>query len=229
MKQLRLGIMTNTDLADWFDIKLDTFKKKRSSYLEKLTPFCKFINLRGKIEVLEIYEPIYVKSESKAYQYYLKEVPAAWHYGQPETCTRVANEIFDSTVGVKESTGIKYTIEVRNKLWGIPSFENPQCQYEQAKMYRGIKPSENRYELLTPTEYDIFKSLHAIYYDPDKEAKQKVLIQEMVEKHELSKEEAFDIICNEMTYKSFISELSAKLHCDWIVCATVVNPGATFD
>ena len=54
IKQLKKGIMTNKELADWFRIKEKSFRDTRAKKLEILKEYAEFENLRGKVNILKI-------------------------------------------------------------------------------------------------------------------------------------------------------------------------------
>lgn len=180
MERLHLGIMMNKELSAWFGVTDSTFKRRRKHYLEQLWAFCKFKELRGCVEIIEIYSPTYIKMNSKAYQYYIEKVPQAWRIGEVDTCSRVAAEIFIEENGIKESTGEKYVAAARDELWGSPSDYNPQCRYELAKLYRGTTKKENRYVLLTEEEKTIMSELYQEWYGTKEYTKQWIIIMDQV-------------------------------------------------
>ena len=64
-KELRLGKMTSKEIAEWLGITYNTYKKNVKKHLEKLDGFCDFEQIRGGINVKEIYISIYDKNLSK--------------------------------------------------------------------------------------------------------------------------------------------------------------------
>ena len=224
MENLQLGRLSNKDLADWFGIKTDTLSKARSKYLQKLEEYCEFENLRGAVNITKIYNSVYLKKSEKVYQYYLKNVPRVWRFNQIETCSRVADEIFDPANNIQPSTGVKYTVAIRDELWGKPTdHTNSNCYYCLAKLYRGAEKKDNRYEPLTEQDEQIMTELYNKYYGTKDQVKKRMLTLEKVRHNEISKEEAYDIMFNEKDYKTYIEKLSAALGCDWVVRGTYVD------
>lgn len=224
METLKLGRMTNDELANWFDVQPETLRKKRANYITKLEEYCEFENLRGAVNITKIYNDIYIKRNSKAYQYYLDNLPKVWHFNQIETCSRVAAELFKPENNIKESTGEKYTIAARDEIIGKPTdHTNSHCYYCLAKLYRGAEKKDNRYEPLTEQDEQIMTELYNKYYGTKDQVKKRMLTLEKVRHNEISKEEAYDIMFNEKDYKSYIEKLSAALGCDWVVRGTYVD------
>lgn len=65
--ELKLGIMSSKELAKWFDIAENTFKKNKEKKLKELVAYADF-ELVGekykKVKIIKIYEPIYHKRGS---------------------------------------------------------------------------------------------------------------------------------------------------------------------
>ena len=225
MKELVTGTFSNKDIADCFGIKQNTFYKNKEKKLKELKNFANYeITPTGKIKIKEVKIPVYVKPTSKAFKYYLETVPKAWTYDEPETCSRVAAKIFDPKNNIQVSTGYEYTRMARDELWGKPDKENPKCKHKLAKMYRGQNPPEdNIYIAFTDEDYKIHEELFQEYIAPNAKTTTDIILQ--VKDKELDKEQAFDILFPEKSYKLFLSRLAAKLGCDWIVNSTIVNRG----
>lgn len=224
MKELKIGTFSNKEIAEWFGISPVGFSKTKKQKLEILKEFANYeITATGKIQINEVRIPIYVKPTNKTYKYYLENVPKAWTYNEPETCTRVAAKIFDPKNNIRETTGYEYTRLARNELWGKPNITNPKCRYQLAKMYRGKNaPEDNEYEAFTDDDYKIHDELFQKYIAPS--ARQATTIYNQVKDQELTKEEAFELLFPEKPYQLFLAKLSAELGCDWVVNATIVDP-----
>jgi hypothetical protein len=65
MKELKLGVVSYTELAEWFGISR-IHSKQKESRLKELRQFCRYeLTNSGKVNILEIYEPIYVKQRER--------------------------------------------------------------------------------------------------------------------------------------------------------------------
>ena len=49
--ELKIGTMTNIELAEWFGISLSTFKNGKKKKLEELKLFADFCEEKGKINI----------------------------------------------------------------------------------------------------------------------------------------------------------------------------------
>lgn len=65
MKELKLGIVSYTELADWFGIsRIQSSQKEKK--LEELKNFCRYeLTKSGKVKILEIYESIYCSQKDR--------------------------------------------------------------------------------------------------------------------------------------------------------------------
>lgn len=71
MKELIIGTINQSQLADWFNISEVTLKKRKSQKLEILKEYCNFKIINSTtIEVLEIYKKTYIDSR---YKYQINE------------------------------------------------------------------------------------------------------------------------------------------------------------
>ena len=59
--QLQLGKMTGHEIADWLGIAYSTYKRNPTKQLQKLNDFCQYKQVRGGIEIEEIYQSTYNK------------------------------------------------------------------------------------------------------------------------------------------------------------------------
>ena len=71
--ELRIGIMKNKELAEWFGITLKSFTNARKSKLEELTNFATFDVIRGGVDIKEVIRPTYIR-EIKKKQNLINEV-----------------------------------------------------------------------------------------------------------------------------------------------------------
>ena len=56
--ELKLGQMTNQELADWFGIKLSSFKNSKKNKLKELESFAAFEANRNGADIKEIYNSV---------------------------------------------------------------------------------------------------------------------------------------------------------------------------
>ena len=93
MKILRIGKISNSELADWFGINVNNLSKHKTQKLKQLQEYAKFNNLRGGVEILEIYQPIY--SNNNNYRIMRDNFCNSWDNSGLDSCSRVSNEIYE--------------------------------------------------------------------------------------------------------------------------------------
>ena len=58
-------IYTNSQLAEWFEVKPATFTKSKRKKLEYLKNFAKFEEIKGKVKIIQVLEPNYINPRNK--------------------------------------------------------------------------------------------------------------------------------------------------------------------
>lgn len=221
--ELTVGIWTIKDLANWFGIKPNTLSHTKQKRFQELEEYANFEILKsGKVQIKEVKKPFYTKKKSLVYSYYQTEVPKVWRYNEIDTCSRVSEEIFTEKNNITESTGYKYTRQVRDELWGKPSKSNPRCYYRLAKLKRD--PRDKKYDTyipLGPGEIEIFNEEYVKFFTTTPE--DQLIIQNKVKNKELTPEEAYEKLFPDKVYKSFLEHISSMFECDWIVNGTFVQ------
>lgn len=160
--------MTNSELAEWFDIKPNYLSRNKAKKLKELESFARFEVVKTKVRILEIYQPYYIKKSTRTYEYYKSEVPKAWRVNELDTCARVSAQIYEPSIGIAPKTSEYYTANVRNELWGKPDKHNPHCHAELAKMYRSADgdKAKTRYEAFTPEDDQKYVEMFKKFYGP---------------------------------------------------------------
>lgn len=226
--ELQLGLMTNQELADWFGIKEESFKRRKKDKLEELKLFAEFYEEKGKVMITEIYEPIYQKQLGKTKQMVVNKIDEVWSENGLDSCTRVGNEICEllnkEGVSRKPDTIIAYTRQGRNELYGKPFMEEGKlgrCIYIWCKR----DPGTGEYSLLTEEEQKIKQDLQTKFFGDATE--KQILVKGMVEAGEITKEEAWGVL-EEMTnmgnhnFMAFLREIQKALNCQ-VVRGTLVE------
>ena len=161
---LKEGVIKNKDLAVWFGVKPNSFAHTKEKKLEELKEYADFEMVNGKVNILKVIQPIYVKKGSKNYEFTKKKTRELWSSDGLDTCSRVASKIseqYSEDLNLQPSTTYNYVRNSRNDLWGKPN-NNPEiiargeigtCKYEWCKKIG------NNYEAFTEEEYKIFKSI----------------------------------------------------------------------
>lgn len=226
--ELKEGIMTNEELAEWFGVKLTSFKNTKRKKLEELKLFADFYEEKGKIIITEIYEPIYQKQQGKTKQMVISKIDQVWSEDGLDSCSRVGNKICEllEKEGIvrKPNTVIAYTRQGRNELYGIPFMNEGKigkCIYIWCKR----DPKTGEYSLLTEKEQAIKQNLQTKYFGDATE--KQILVKGMVEAGEIRKEDAWDVL-EEMTnmrtgnFMMFLKEIQEALHCQ-VIRGTLVE------
>ena len=228
MNELKIGKMSNKDIAEWMGVSANTFNKSKEKYLRELADFADF-HLEGKKVVIDkIINPVFSKQGSDAYQKVRDKVDEIWDESGLDSCSRVGNEIYeilteeDENFSLQSSTVYNYTIKGRNELYGKPFMNSGKlgnCIYLWCK-----RKEDGGYSMLTKEEQIIKQQLQIKYFGDTTE--KQILVKAMVETGELSKEEAWDAL-EEMTgmrtgnFLMFLRELESKIGCQ-VVRGTLV-------
>lgn len=226
--ELKLGIMSNAELAQWFGITENSFKNSKKKKLEELKLFAEFEEIKGKINIIKILEPVYSKQQGKTLKRVVEKIDTVWNEDGLDSCTRVGYEICEllSKEGLvrKPDTIVAYTRQGRNELYGKPFLEEGRlgkCIYIWCKR----NPDTGEYSLLNEEEQAIKQQLQTKYFGDATE--KQILVKGMVEAGEISKEEAWDVL-EEMTnmrtgnFMAFLGEIQKILHCQ-VVRGTLVE------
>ena len=222
------GVMTNKDLAEWFGVKEDSFKRRKKDKLEELKLFADFYEEKGKVIITEVYEPVYQKQQGKTKQMVISKIDQVWSEDGLDSCSRVGNKICEllEEEGIvrKPNTVIAYTRQGRNELYGIPFMNEGRigkCIYIWCKR----DPETGEYSLLTEEEQAIKQNLQTKYFGDATE--KQILVKGMVEAGEIRKEDAWDVL-EEMTnmrtgnFMQFLKEIQEALHCQ-VIRGTLVE------
>lgn len=223
--ELKLGKMTNKDIAEWMGISAITFNGHKEKYLKELENNYFKYHLEGKrVYIDEIYNPVFKKGV-KPYQMVKEKIDDIWSKNGLDSCKNVSEQIveyYGDKLEIKPSTAYKYTTRGRNDLYGKPfggEGEIGSCEYVWCKK------TDNGYELLSEEEEKIKKNLIKKYFGNADE--KQILVAGMVESGEITKEEAWEVLSELTNMKGnnfilFLGELQDKLDCQ-IVKGTLVT------
>lgn len=239
MKQLILGKINSKELADWFGISYQGFRNKKREKLRELEDYAEFREVYGGVIIDKIKNPDiieYSKALSSSKGIIYDAFDQEWNNEGLDTCANVAIKIYDkhkNELTINPSTTYYYTIAARNELYGKPFLKSGKfgnCYYlwvKVASQRNGIK----QLELLTPEEEEIKKELLKKYFSTDEE--KEIMIAEMVERKEITKEEAYDALCelkhlNAGGFMAFKAELEAKIGAQ-VLKGTVIEKKPALD
>lgn len=208
MDELRLGKVSNADLASWFLVEETTLSRRKKKYLEKLKNYCDFAPYRGGVEITKIYKSFYIQNQS--YKIVQEHFSEYWNSSGLDTCSHVGTQIYEDyqdQLTVKESTTIKHTVQVRDEKYNKPFSEKNgtegKCSYILCK-----KNDKGQPVFLTYGEEEIKKDLLVKYFGSAEE--KTVMIQQMIKNGEITNEEAWERYSEMMNlprcYPAFMSE-----------------------
>ena len=196
MKELRVGKMTITELADWFGIQPNRLSRRKIDRLKELESYCSFKDLGKKgIEVLEVYYPVRMKDVSmkdvKLYKQLVEE--------QPDQITSVSAMIGElkekeEYQGVKDNTLMKRLSKAGEIGFGKTKEKNSEGIYGERNYVWAIKlKGKVHYRRLTAEEDKIFNELiSAVYASNPEKIKDAALLEEDFKNSNMTKEEYFE-------------------------------------
>lgn len=224
--ELKLGKMTNKELAEWMGISSNCFAKMKEKKYEELKVFAEYHFDGKKVVIDKILNPVYSKKGSDAYQKIKDRIDEVWSPTGLDSCKNVSTKIkafYGDDLNVGDTTTYLYTTRGRNELYGKP-FEAGgslgSCTYMWCK-----KNDDGMLVPLTPEEETVKANLIKKYFGNADE--KQIIVSGMVESGEIKKEEAWDIL-TELTnmkgenFMMFLGELQEKLDCK-IVRGTMVT------
>lgn len=211
MKELKLGKISNAELADWFETSEKNLSNRKKMFLEKLQEYCDFKPYRGGVEVFKINKFFYCKN--KNYQIVYDNFDSAWDPSGLDTCSRVGSQIYQEhkdELTVQESTTIKHTLQVRNTKYSKPFSEEPgpegRCWYVLSKKING------RAVALSDEEELKKKQLLSKWFGSAEE--KTVIVNMMIENGEISEQEAWSYYKSVMrlpkSYSGFMFEFKKE-------------------
>lgn len=112
-------IYSNAELAKWFGIQTASFAKTKKKKLEYLKQFAEFEEIKGKVKIVKVIEPVYVNPRDKKnndllYQEDIEEVISHYPYQMFKTCTGRVQLLSDGKtkkLNHRFSTAYKYVRE----------------------------------------------------------------------------------------------------------------------
>lgn len=94
--ELQVGqIYSNSDLAEWFGIKVDSFRKSKKRKLEVLSEFAEFEVVGNKILITNVFEPVYIKNYKikKNDAFYIEKTTEVIQENPIQTCINITEII----------------------------------------------------------------------------------------------------------------------------------------
>ena len=183
-------LMSNNDLAEWFQIKPGSFRNTKAKKLEELKKYAEYEIQGAKVLITKVIEPKFIKK--KDYSIVREEFTQVYNESKIDTASNVSKKIYNkrkSDLSIKESTTYEYTREARNELYGKPFVGKGKlgtCRYIWVK-----KLDEGKYERFNDEEEAMYKKLLVKYFkNSDDKA---MFVKDMIKRGEVTKEEAWDV------------------------------------
>ena len=227
--KLKLGKMTNQELADWFGIKLSSFKVAKQDKLKELAAYAEFTEDKGKVIISRIYNDTYSKKGSVLYEEVKGRIDSTWDESGLDSCSRVGWKIFDELYkeddNLVPATIYNYTIKGRNQLYGAPNAAEGgplgSCIYIWCK-----KEQDGSYSFLTREEQKIKEELQMKYFGNANEREE--YIDSLIASGQITEEDGWRELkkiskLNKTNYLEFLQELQSALGGCQIIRGTYVS------
>lgn len=226
MSELKLGYMTNAELAEWFGIKPNSFRNTKTQKLEELKRFAEFEVEKTKVRITKIYKSVYVKKKSADYSIVKEEFTQVYNKSKIDTASNVSKKIYrkrKDDLTIKESTTYEYTKAARNELYGKPFVgcgERGVCRYIWAKQI-----GEGQYERFNEEEQAIYKRLLVKYFRGTDE--KTIFVEDMIKRGEITEEEAWGVFSDMMNldygFMNFKIEMEEAVGCPIVRVTEIEN------
>ena len=185
--ELKLGKMTQKELAEWFGVTYSTFKtnpKTKAKRMEILKYFADYHMVKSTVYIDKIHIPTY----SKAFDIVKTEFPKTWHKNGIDTCSRVGKEIYNKNIEVSSQVQLAttqvYTCRVKKELYGRNHIKECGTKGYSEYIWGKILPG-GQCEELSPEEKEIVKECSQESYG--KTLSDKVaLLADAFNKHEIT-------------------------------------------
>ena len=221
--ELKLGVMTNAELAEWFGIKEKSFTTNRAKKLEELSQFAEFDILKGKVEITKIHRPVYIKKRSRNYQIVQEGFKKHLCPNGLDTMRRISKKIYaenKNELTIAENTLYQYLSDYCVVAFGKHGKEAGEQGYRYYMLAkRAPENSENQYLPFTAEEQVIKQEILQRLFAENKAEKleQLMVFEDLIKSGDMTDEEAFkyfkDIIHLNSIYDRFVAELEEALNC----------------
>lgn len=212
---LKLGEMTNEELAEWFGIKVPSFKNSKNKKLEILKDFCDFvITKRGTVVIKTIYIPVYLKKKDRAY-------PIAYdnfnkYHKSIDTSRNIANRIImgENVEGISEESFYCYVLTAKKQRYGkcgdLDPAEDGWSYYAIVKQVGEDEYGMPLYEPLTEEEKEIKDRIIQETYGSKAQIQAIAQVVSQLENKEIT-EECAGSKCIEILQKKNLASFGAML------------------
>lgn len=225
--ELSPGKWTNQMLADWFGVKVNTFKKNKEDKLAILKEYADFYEDKGKIIITEVYgETEFIKG-SRSYKLIRNNFDKVWKPGELNTCVHASRQLNSIlNLNITEDYSTKITREVRSEFYGYPAKNDyglrGYCDYQWCK-----KDSEGNPVEFTEEENNIKRELLTKQFGTAEE--KAVIVKGMILKGEIKSNDAWSVYedlvgMTDERFGNFLWEFQAAIGAT-VVKATRIQEG----
>lgn len=227
--ELKEGIMTNREMAEWFGCSLTTFTRNRPNWVKRLDDYCDYKLVRGGVIISNIRLFCYIKN--KNYKIIQDNFSKYWKGGQLDTAKHVGTQIYDDfhkELNIGERTTVLYVGQERRVRYGRP-FGAPGTKGDC--VYIWCTKDDNGVPIyLTEDEERIKKELLKKYFGTADE--KSLLVKQMIQEGQIKKSEAWEyyeeITQMDKYFKVFLDEFY-NMTGHWLIRGTVINDIVWFD
>lgn len=224
--KLKLGFMKSQEIAEWFGISYGTYRNSKKKKLEELSAFAEFEEVRGGLEIKNIFEDEYIKVSDKKKQFVEDKLLEQWENQDGElinTGTNVAKSFLKEypDLGYKESSLVKIVRDTRMKNFGDGKKNGLQgsCKMDWNKAVP-IQGQKGMYVCmrLTPEEIEKKNKLLQKYYatKSPEEVERKMLIKDMYDSGYYTAEDTVEALfeadkLTQDTWEKFLLDFKAQI------------------
>lgn len=192
--------MTGQELAEWFGVSYNgTYRKNPSKYIAKLDGYCKYTQIRGGVQVHDIYADTYYGDISKQLtKDCLEEIQSKENRLSSVAGTARKFQAENETYAEMKYSTLYYQLDKTVQACFGKTNYNEFQEYEGAYGSRwgvwAIKLDDyNNYRNFTQEEEELFDRIISNTYGSEpKKIKQLAMLEESFKRDEISKQEYFD-------------------------------------
>lgn len=206
---LRIGIMSNAEIAQWMGIASKTFSNQKAKRLESLKEYADFEVMRGKVNITKVHKLYYI-ADMKNYDVIKASTRELWEKEELSTGKAIwekTKKAKGKALSISDNTGYQYTCQSRTELWGKPYGKHGEIGYCTSEL---AKKCGDQIVPLNAEEQQLKKELIKKFFGNIEE--KQLYVKNLVDEGKLTKEEAWSVLeeitgMDDHNYMSFLREL----------------------
>lgn len=223
MDELKLGRMTNAELAEWFGIKKKTYEDNRQKKLKELEYYAEFETCWGGVNITSIDMSVYRKN--RRYLLVKENIIDTWEDQELDMVSARSKRLYDSVhrrdSTISLETCARYASKGRKEDYGLVGSlkggKKGNCKYELCKYIDGQCFPFTDAEL--QIKKDIFKEITKETEEANKAIKEEeILITAAYKEGKMTSEEYAEVmesnISASFNYNLYLARLESVLNCD---------------